>query len=134
MPEVTTIGFGGALLDEIERLGTVAGEIDNVMEGAIRDIAESSVDDIKLLWPQGERKYPSQKGPHSKGLWASVQREKLIFSIVNTADYASYVHNHPNQDGPPGLAERDLPGIIEENTGPDMVALSDAISALIEGD
>ena len=107
-------GFGAGLSHAIEALGVAEGEIDNVLEAALRDIAENVVRTMADSWPLGERRTPSQMGVHSADLWEARQIEKLIWEIRNNAGYATFVHSHPNQGGPPGLGDRVLPKLIDQ--------------------
>jgi hypothetical protein len=98
-------GFGQSIEDAIRAVGVVEAEIDNVIEAAIRDLCENLVQKWRTDWPRGARAEGETK-PHSAGLWRSIQDEKLKFRVVNTAEYAEWVHQTPKYGGPPGLAER----------------------------
>ena len=111
---------------EIRRLGIIQGELENLLEAALRDIAEEVVQVVSSPvggvigglsfsgWPRGRRGLPSQAGPHSADLWTSGQISKLEWFIENTADYAEFVHRRTKFGGPPGLADRVLPALIDE--------------------
>ena len=115
MGAFATDGFGGSISDLISGLDEVQGEVVNLIDAALRDITELLVTDLAdpANWPRGERRYPSQAGPHSADLWQSTQLAPGRWELRNPATYAGWVHNQSAYGGPPGLAERQLPGLID---------------------
>ncbi len=136
------MGVSSDLLDIIEGIGIVAGELDNIMEAALRDIGQLTVDETKANWPQfgGPRppslranstKVPTRTIPHSARRWRLVQSQKLMFTIVNDAKYTSFVHikkGHPN-----GLAADLITDILDEIAQDPLAALSDQVHDAIVG-
>lgn len=126
-------GFGDDIQKHIERLGLLKGEMPNIVEASLRDITENVSETMRRGWPLGRRKYPSDQRPHSAGLWSSEQRGKVVFVVVNTAEYASYVHNQPKYGGPPGLADRTIPDLVEEVQAAPLEFVSKRVVALLDG-
>jgi hypothetical protein len=128
-----TAGFGGGVEDLIRRFGVVQGEIDNVVAAALRDVGQAVVDTLAVDWPIGERRYPSQMGPHSADLWTVVEVGPLMFGIHNSADYIHFVHHEEKFGGPPGLAERVIPGLIAQVDDEPLALMSDRVLRLLGG-
>lgn len=138
------------LMDQIERLGVVEGEIDNVLEAALRDIGQFIVDDLRDPggdWPRfggprppslrKDEKVPDRKGrPHSGDLWMVQQPGKLEFIVVNDASYSSFVHvGHPRASvevAAFGLANVLIVDILDAVSEDPIAAVSDRVLMAIE--
>jgi len=120
---------GADILDAIERLGTLAGEIDNVMEAALRDTTEAVAADMSTGWPKGARPVKPARD-HSKELWKSNQLTKLEWSVTNTAPYASFVYPK-GKPSRPTIVEQHLERVIEENTADTMIGVSRRVLELL---
>ena len=91
---------------QIKRLENLEGEAEFAHNAMLRDIAENIKGTFESDWPVGK---PRPGHIHSRNLWEWVQEGSLRFAVINTADYSVYVHNHPNQGGPPALVDRVFP-------------------------
>lgn len=137
------MGITSNLIDVIDQLGVAEGEIDNIAEAALRDLADHVALDMTAQWPRfggarppSERsnstRVPDRKGrPHSGELWKAQQRGKLDFFVLNPAPYTSFVHidkGHPN-----GLAADLLPEIVSEVAAAPLDFISDRVFDAITG-
>lgn len=135
--------FGPEMEAAILALGVVQGELPNVLDAAINDVAENILDGVMEAWPvyggprppsrRAEDKVPKRKAskPHSKTLWRILKPEKLKISIVNTAEYASYVHAAGDKGGPPGLGDRLMEAVIAEVRNDPLDFVSDRVAKLL---
>jgi hypothetical protein len=135
--------FGPEMEAAITALGVVQGELPNVLDAAINDVAENILDGVMEAWPvyggpqppsrRAQAKVPKRKAskPHSKTLWRVLKPEKLKISIVNTAEYASYVHLAGDKGGPPGLADRLMEAAITAAQNDPLDFVSERIAALL---
>ena len=121
------MGFGPEMKEAINRIGVAQGEVENVLEAALRDATENmkgayqgtNTDGaMSDAWPTDNTR---DEGTHSIALWDVIQKSKLKFSLVNTADYASFVWikppgpNSPNKHplkGPPGLFAKTIVPLV----------------------
>ena len=126
-------GFGDSITQAVTRMGVVQGEIDNVVGAAIRDIGENVVQTMSGSWPLGERRIPSQAGIHSADRWEMRDVRKLAVEIHNSAPYAAFVHHEPQFGGPPGLADRVVPDLVQQAEADPLAFMSERVLALLGG-
>ena len=143
------MGITSTLLDQIENLGVVEGEIDNIMEAALRDVGQFVLDVVSdpAEWPRygvsaidpsgpslrnAKKPVPDRAGrAHSGDLWRMEQPGKLDFFILNDAEYSSFVHvGHPRASPEVkafGLADVLLIETLDEVSEDPMAVVSDRI-------
>lgn len=95
----------------ITRLEAIDERVTHAGEALLRDLAENVTGTLRDGWPIGR---PRPGHLHSRDLWEWRQESRTRFVVLNTAPYADFVWNHPNQGGPPGIADRVLPELIDD--------------------
>jgi len=124
-------GFGPDITDIISQFDVAIGEVDNVHEAFLRDVSELVAQTMADNWPLGDRSKPWQQGIHSADLWTAAQIEQLVFEVQNSASYAQWVHHRAKYGGPPGLAERELPGILAQVEADPLAYATDRVLQLL---
>jgi len=120
--------MGHKLNDSIKNIQVARGEIFNVVDAVLRDVAYGAKADIESEWPVAKE----DGGTSLAGF--ETEREsndvdKVTWSVVNDVDYVPYVHDEPKYGGPPGLIFRLVADIEENKTVEDYI--SDGIASLL---